>query len=25
VAGFNSANDSLIFLQNYTLGSVSIV
>jgi serralysin len=25
VTGFNSANDSLIFLQNYTLGSVSIV
>jgi len=25
VAGFNSANDSLLFLQNYTLGSVSIV
>lgn len=25
VAGFNSANDSLIFLKNYTLGSVSIV
>jgi serralysin len=25
VAGFNSANDSIIFLQNYTLGSVSIV
>ncbi|MEG4132789.1 M10 family metallopeptidase [Microcoleus sp. Pol11C1] len=25
VAGFNSANDSLIFLNNYTLGSVSIV
>jgi Ca2+-binding RTX toxin-like protein len=25
VAGFNSENDSLIFLKNYTLGSVSIV
>ncbi|MHC5718452.1 MAG: bluetail domain-containing putative surface protein, partial [Nostoc sp.] len=24
-AGYNSANDSIILLQNYTLGSVSIV
>ncbi|HEY9834444.1 MAG TPA: bluetail domain-containing putative surface protein, partial [Stenomitos sp.] len=25
VDGFNAANDSIIFLQNYTLGSISIV